>query len=334
MSNTIELLTSKDEKKWDDFVESHPLTRFSFLTNYKSVIEATFGYSPRYFIFKKNGVIKGIFPSFLVNGNLISLPFCVYGGILVQDLNIKEISLIFKKIKSEYKSITIRGLEQKINCLFSNYLYPCGLLSLDSEENLRKNKINRSIKKNINRAKKFNLKIFKDNSTVSIKNIFYPLYLKEMKKFGSPPHSLIFFLNFIKYFKKKVHILYVKNMENVVISSLFGIGCGDNFYIAYNPSISRFYFQRPNDFIHWEMIRWAYKKGYKYFDFGPMRYEGQANFKKKWGVEQIKYFIYSSREESISNVNKFGFLSSFWKIFMPISLSKKIGPIIRKKFAI
>lgn len=334
MSITIELLISKDEKKWDNFVENHPLTRFSFLTNYKSVVETTFGYSPRYFMAKKNGMIKAVFPSFLINGNLISLPFCVYGGILTQNLNSKEVTLIFKKIKNEYKSITIQGFEQKINCLFSNYLYPCGLLSLDTEENLWKNKIDRSIKKNINRAKEFNLKVFEDNSAISIKSIFYPLYLKEMKKFGSPPHSLIFFLNFIKYFKEKVHVLYVKNTEGIIVSSLFGIGGGNNFYIAYNPSLSNFYFQRPNEIIHWEMIKLVYKEGYKFFDFGPMRYEGQANFKKKWGIEQIKYFEYFSKKGNISNTDKFGFLSSFWKTFVPISLSEKIGPIIRKKLVI
>ncbi len=174
MSIEIKLLTQQDEKDWDYFAENHPLSRYSFLTGYKKVIEKSFDYQARYWLFKKAGEIQGIFPSFLVKGRLISIPFAVYGGILIKDLNSEEISSVMEKIKEEYKSITIFGIEQKIDCLPSNCLYQCGILLLDSPENLWHNQLDRAVKKNIKKAQSFNLKVYSDNSEESLKNIFYP----------------------------------------------------------------------------------------------------------------------------------------------------------------
>jgi lipid II:glycine glycyltransferase (peptidoglycan interpeptide bridge formation enzyme) len=327
----LKILTPQDEKDWDNFVENHPLSRYSFLTGYKKAVEQSFGYEAKYWFIKKSGEIQGVFPSFLIKGHLISIPFAVYGGILSDNLSPDEISLALEEIKKKYKSMTIFGLEQKINCLTSNCLYQCGILTLNSAENLWQNKLDRAAKKNINKAQSFNLEAYVDNSEENLKNIFYPLYLKEMKRLGSPPYGLDFFLNTLRFLKDKVKIMYIKNSKNIILASLFGIGCGNYFYIAYNPSLPEFYFQRPNDYLHWEMIKQAYKDGYKYFDFGPMRYEGQIRFKEKWGVEPVNYYIYSNKKTRNPKQRNFKMISKGWKLFMPIWFSKKIGPWIRKK---
>jgi lipid II:glycine glycyltransferase (peptidoglycan interpeptide bridge formation enzyme) len=285
-------------------------------------------------LLREDNVVKGIFPAFFIRNKLISLPFSAYGGLLGNGLSEQKINFFFNILKKKFKSVIFWGKYREFTNLFNRYIYDYGVLSLDEDNKLWKEKLDRSIKKNIKKAKEFNLNIYSDNSREGIQNVFYPLYLLEMKKFGTPPMPLCFFLNLSESFGNKVQILYAKNNCDRVISSLFGIGCGNNFYIAYNPSLPDFHYQRPNDYIHWEMIKHAYSQGYKYFDFGPMRYGGQIKFKEKWGIKRVKCFIYSNNKNIRLRKEGGGFYSKLWKWFVPIWLSKRIGPFIRKKLAI
>lgn len=331
----IKLLTDGREKEWDDFIKNQKEARFSFLAGYKKVVKNAFDFAPKYFIWEKYNKIQGILPCFFINGELVSIPFGIYGGLLTDVLEEKEISLGLTSIKKEFPKILITGVKNDILAknFQGQFLHYCSFLRLEKEETMWR-KFNYAARKNIKKARDFEIEIFQDNSKEAIKKWFYPLYLKEMKGFGTPPHRLKFFLNFNEFLGQELKILFAKTKDGKITASLFGVGCFDkNFYIYSNPSLEKYRFQRPNDLLHWEMIKNAYQDGYSCFDFGPMKYEGQKKFKEKWATEKIEYWQYSCGITKSTGRYFQKFFSFGWRYLMPEFLAVKIGPWVRKFLA-
>lgn len=338
MKISIKILTPEREKEWDEFIHNREGGRFSFLTGYKKVVEETFGYIAKYFIFEKDNKIVGVFPSFLAGKKLMSVPFGVYGGLLGSfgdSLDKKALDDFFNKRKEEFPKIEVNGVKNDLlrNSLESECSHHCALLELGtrSEEALW-DSFDYAVRKNIKKAQDFGVEVFQDNSKQAIEKWFYPLYLREMKMFGTPPYPLKFFLNFSEFLSEELKVFFAKTKDGKVVANLFGIGCQrQNFYIHFNPSWEKYRYQRPNDLLHWEMIKQAKKDGYSFFDFGPMKYEGQKRFKEKWGIKKIEYWQYSSDEIKSGKVQGQKVFSFVWKYLMPNFLAQRIGPIIRKK---
>ena len=86
-------LTSSQTVKWDAFVEACPHATFFHRAGWKQVIEEAFGHVTHYLYAESGGEIKGVLPlvhmkSHLFGNALISTPFCVYGGVVSEDVDV------------------------------------------------------------------------------------------------------------------------------------------------------------------------------------------------------------------------------------------------------
>src|SRR2546426_1483941 len=75
-----------DFSRWDEFVAGCPEATFFHRAGWKTVIERAFGHRTKFLYAEAGGRIEGILPlaevrSILFGHALVSLPFCVYGGI-------------------------------------------------------------------------------------------------------------------------------------------------------------------------------------------------------------------------------------------------------------
>ena len=82
----IKELTTADVTRWDAFVAGNAEATFFHRAGWKDVIERAFGHRMYLLYAERNGQIEGIFPlghvrSLLFGNALISVPFCVYGGV-------------------------------------------------------------------------------------------------------------------------------------------------------------------------------------------------------------------------------------------------------------
>ena len=73
--------------------------------------------------------------------------------------------------------------------------------------------------------------------------------------------------------------------------------CYKNLVYAWFAGSDDTYFKmRPNDFLMWNVIVWAHRNGYKYFDFGgggePGVPYGVRDYKMKYGCEIADYGRY------------------------------------------
>src|SRR5258706_98855 len=79
-------LQAVDLSRWGDFVSPCPQGTFFHRAGWKTVIERAFGHRTKFLYAEAGGRIEGVLPlaelsSALFGHALVSLPFCVYGGI-------------------------------------------------------------------------------------------------------------------------------------------------------------------------------------------------------------------------------------------------------------
>jgi hypothetical protein len=91
---TIRLATEKDAASWDDYVNAHPEGSFFHRYGWKRLIESTYRYPGHYLLAEEAGRVVGVLPlgevkHLLFGHSLVSVPFCVYGGVLADDDGIR-----------------------------------------------------------------------------------------------------------------------------------------------------------------------------------------------------------------------------------------------------
>jgi CelD/BcsL family acetyltransferase involved in cellulose biosynthesis len=344
-----------DAVQWDEFVERQSEARFSHLWHYGAVTEC-YGYQRHNFCFLRDGKIVAVLPtveakSMLFGRRLISQPFSEYGGFLISpDLDADEVSEVF--------SLMGGYLKQNATCdvaeLHGNHGVPMALRDrapfmgtnphhvayLDvrhPQEHLWRNVINHSARKSVSKARKSGVVISEECTDDLIRDAFFPLYLKSMKRLGSPPHTVGYYLACFRLFGSKMRILWAHSGEKR-IAALLGFSCGKRINIINTVSDPEYWHLSPNDLLHWEFICTTAREGFDYFDFGSVRYQGQDTFKKKWGCEMEEhrqYFL--TREAKPTMARTFdssgGMMtraSRLWSRYMPAPISTRLGPTIRQ----
>ena len=88
--------------------------------------------------------------------------------------------------------------------------------------------------------------------------------------------------------------------------------------------------------LYWSMLKYGCENGYACFDFGRSTpNEGTYKFKKQWGAKPKTLYWHTvfSNSKTLDDrdpeKSKFDKAISFWKK-LPVPLTKKIGPRIRK----
>jgi len=82
-------LQPEDAARWDQFVLACPDATFFHRAGWKTVIERAFAHRTRFLYAEAEGRIEGVLPlaevrSALFGHALVSLPFCVYGGVAAE----------------------------------------------------------------------------------------------------------------------------------------------------------------------------------------------------------------------------------------------------------
>lgn len=357
----MKILEENNEKQWQDFVSEQNCVPPQFTLGWKDFVYKTYkNCEPIYYINLKEEIVKTIFPFFLVKSKifgdrLISQPFIDIGGLLGEfDKNfmLNVINNLKEQFKGKATNIEIRlntfsenYKEFETFLLNQNFDKKSGkqqfILRLRKEEDLW-NSFKRITRKGIKKANKSGLKLNEINNEKEIE-IFYKLYLKRMKNFGTPQHSYDYFLNLFAEMKENFKGLNCYKDEKL-IGSLIVLYTKDYMYAAYNFSEYEFLMYQPNDLLYWEIIKWAIKKDIKYFDFGQCEAnaeekthaEGIYNFKSKWlgDLYERQSFYYCFKQDSKQDIkSKKDNLIKIWRK-LPLFVIKRLGPKIASQLAL
>lgn len=356
----IELLNIANTPIWNKFIAEVEGIEFFFTLEWKKIIERVFNLKPFYYLIREKGEAVAIAPFFLIvspifGNRFISLPFTDYGGVYfrkdvaVSNQNniimslLEKIGLLVKQYRIGY--IEIRGYQPakpicgNIN-FFSESPYVCFSLKLDQPFDDIVSRFSRSvkrvIKKNQERMVNEQVRIFRCQENKDLDKI-YNIYLRNMRKFGSPPLSM-------SYLKAEWDILRKKNMFEIFTAYYKDNIIGSTSLLVFKKKIygelmmSNTLFDRlsPKTILLYETIKWAQHNGFYSYDLGrTRRCTGVYEYKNKWGGEETNinysFLVYNQKYDTRLDAvqNKFSIPRKLIKN-LPLSLLEAIGPIIRK----
>lgn len=203
------------------------------------------------------------------------------------------------------------------------------ILKLADEEILWRN-LDKKVRNQIRRAREHNLKIKEGKSLLKE---FYPLYRKVMAKKGSPPYGPQFFKGIIDEFQKRAKV-FIAEYQDIPVAGMIAVQFNDRLASLWAASDYDYRHLNPNDFLYWEVIKWAAKNNFQCFDFGRSpKGSGTYSFKKQWGGIE-KPFLHKdclspSGRRLVPKTTQSKWLARFWKL-VPSPIANWLGPIIRK----
>lgn len=344
---------SNDPIAWDGFVERHQEGRFCHLFAYGEVVRC-YGYTPIRLSFLRDrdliAILAGsLTDSLLFGRKLVSQPFSEYGGLLVDpsvtEGEMAEIYALLDQYLSRHPQLLSmemhgdHGVPPNLRpgpFVLQN-AHEVAVLALDRPSaDLLQNVVQYSVRKGVNKARSHDVETVEECSLKVLRERFYPLYLKSMKRLGVPPHSIDYYLRSFELFGPRMKIFWAVR-QNEFLAGLLGFVCGGRTNIVNIVSTRDAWQHSPNDLIHWEFIKWASDAGLKWFDFGSVRYEGQRIYKKKWGTVFMPhgYHVLSQQSHEISvafssSSPRMTKISNVWSTYVPAYIAQLAGPIIRR----
>ena len=305
----VSLINPLNDKSWDDFVLKHKYGSIYHLSNWSSILQKTFSYTPYYLAMHDNeGKIKAGIPFMLIKSwltgnrliNLPRLPFCdpladddnlpIFIQLLVgmvKDRKIRYFEIKTQRNKSVYKSVILKSYAG----------YKNHVLRLDGDLDEIWKSFDRScVRQRISKAKKMNV-IIREGKDIEDLKIFYSLFKNITEKHVIPLKPFNYFYNIWEEFHPKGMLtLLIAEVQGEPAATTMSFAFRRTMYYEYlglNYNLSNYC---PGQLIVWELIQKSYKEGLELFDFGvtSLNNPGLIDYKKRWGAVEndISYFYY------------------------------------------
>lgn len=348
------IICSKYDSRWDEFVHAHPAGTFFHQWCWREIISRQFGYEPYYVVAEDLGRIQGILPLFLVRSlvfgrSLVALPWAVYGGAVAQStaaeaLLINKALEIAKQRGAKY--VELRGnpyTEQKVGMVPTSSvaavkqkdLYFTFMGPIDSSDDVNMSRIPRKQRRMVRQGEKHKLRSVIDNARL---REFYTVYASSVHNLGTPVFGYSYFEKLVTSLGDACQVFLIEHGEKV-IAAVMVFFYKDQVMPYYGGALKEYLSLAPNDFMYWEVLRYAAAHGYKIFDFGRSKEgTGAFNFKRHWGFEPRRlpyhYYPVTSREiPDTSALNpKLQWAIRIWRT-LPLKLTLAIGPRIIRHLA-
>lgn len=340
MSLTVREMTEVDTSRWDTFVDQCETATFFHRSEWRQLLDKTFGHRPHFLMAEQGGEIVGILPlaevkSALFGYSLASLPFCVYGGIAAVN---DEASDALRMAACELaQSLGVDALEMR-NSEPSGTGWPTKELyytfrkGIDADNDVNLKAIPNRQRAMIRKGIKGGLRSEETSDTSRL----YRVYSESVRNLGTPVFTRRYFDALCNAFGTDCRILMICDGDEDVAGVM-------SFYFKgevlpyYGGSIARARsIKGCNDFMYWELMRRSSDEGLHTYDFGRSKSgTGPYSFKKNWGFppKELPYEYYLVKADSMPNVNpnnpKYKLLVDTWRR-LPLPVANFIGPFIAR----
>ncbi|MEO8837419.1 MAG: FemAB family XrtA/PEP-CTERM system-associated protein, partial [Herbaspirillum sp.] len=219
---TVKLMQSSDMERWDNFVLTCPDATFFHRAGWQTVIERAFGHKTWFMYAETNGNIEGVLclaeiNSVLFGHSLISLPFCVYGGIAavneqsraVLNRRAQELADELKVGHLEYRNMMPRHPDWKSKDLYVTFRKEI-LPSVDENMNAIPRKQRAMVRKGIKHGLQSSLDDHLDR--------FFTAYSTSVHRLGTPVFSKKYFQLLKQTFGKDCEIQTITNEDRIIAS--------------------------------------------------------------------------------------------------------------------
>ncbi|MGH7088954.1 MAG: GNAT family N-acetyltransferase, partial [Stellaceae bacterium] len=252
-----------DRAAWDCFVEQHEQGRFCHLYSYGDVV-ACYGYKPERLAFLDGRNLVGVLPaaltaSLLLGRKLVSQPFSEYGGLLLDPtLGGEDVCRVYALLEAylnrhrHLRALELHGAHgvpasHRPGPFVVEHPHHVAVLALDRPpDQLWRNVVQHSVRKGVTKAQTNGVAAFEECDAAVLRERFYPLYLKSMKRLGVPPHALAYYLRCFEFLGSRMKIFWAAR-ERQILAGLLGFVCGKRVNIVNIVSDPESWKYAPND---------------------------------------------------------------------------------------
>lgn len=333
----VRLLKPEDAGRWDGFVASCPDATFFHRAGWQTVIEQAFGHRTWFYYAERGGEIVGVLPlaeirSRLFGHSLCSLPFCVYGGIatasddarLALDCTAQALARNLGVDHLEYRHRTPQHTDWPTKHLYTTFRKS---LLADDEQNML------AIPKKQRAMVRKGIKAGLQSRVGDDIDDFFNAYSTSVHRLGTPVFSRKYFRLLKKTFGDDCELMTVVN-EGRIVTGLMSFYFRDEVLPYYGGGTDEARTVAGNDFMYWELMRRASRRGARLFDFGRSKVgTGAFDFKKNWGFtpQALHYEFQLHRAKAMPDHNPLNpkykrFIDAWRKL--PLPVANFIGPFV------
>jgi FemAB-related protein (PEP-CTERM system-associated) len=328
-----------DEARWDEFVLNCPEATFFHRAGWKRVIERAFGHKTWFLYAESEGHIQGILPLAEINSRLfghalISLPFCVYGGIAAtSEAAAQALDQAAQALARQQNvdHLEYRNLKPVHPDWPGKDLYVTFRKEIDPDVERNMLAIPRKQRAMVRKGIKAGLASEIDDGVER----FFSVFADNVHRHGTPALPKRYFALLKETFGSDCEVLSVLK-DGQVLSSVLSFYFRDEVLPYYAGDTLAARDVAANDFKYWELMRRACERGIKVFDYGrSKRGTGPFDFKKNWGFEPqpLHYEYQLHRAKAVPDHNplnpKYQLFIKAWQK-LPLPLANFIGPHIVK----
>ena len=327
---------------WNRYVEATTAATFYHRAEWRRILETVFGLETHYLLAKRDGTICGVLPlarvrSMLFGDALISTPFCVYGGIVANDVPTRDAlgdAAFALARERQVGHIELRQLHgagpdwprRDGYCTFSKFL------DVDVEKNFLD--VPRKQRAMIRKGISAKLKSREDADI----DVFYRIYATSLRNLGTPVYPRAYLTALKQVFADDCQILTVEE-NGQPVSSVMSFFFRDQVLPIYAGGLAAARKCHAYDFMYWEVMRQACCRGIRQFDYGrSIVGTGSYHFKKNWGFEPtpLDYRIQLIAARSITDLKptnpRLALAIATWK-HLPLAITNRLGPMFAKGLA-
>ncbi|RBW50240.1 FemAB family XrtA/PEP-CTERM system-associated protein [Marinobacter sp. F3R11] len=340
--------------EYDQYVVGHPQATPYHHSAWLQATESAYGHTAWLVSVHSNGSLCGVLPLVEVrppvgSASLVSLPFCDLGGALADNVDIVERLLAEAKALAKtnrIKTLEIRAggvaldAEQGIDDLAGNTKVRM-LCDLPESSEILFKSYKPKLRSQIRKAEKNGLRAELREGADAI-DLFYDVFSQNMRRLGSPVHSLEWFKDLKAAYGDSLLTGVVFQGDKPVGAGIVLLG-GKQACIPWASTLEEFNRLAPNMLLYWTFLSHVCDLGYTCFDFGRSTLgEGTYRFKKQWGAQpyELIWTDYldgvknTARAEtsrvSTSNVSRLRpLIENIWRR-LPLPMANWLGPKLRR----
>ncbi|MFW5775153.1 MAG: GNAT family N-acetyltransferase [Chitinivibrionales bacterium] len=344
------------DNQWNDYIQNHRLASVYHHTSFRNAVAATYGHEPFYLIaLDEHGAARGVLPLFvikrpLIGRELVSLPFCDYGGLLADCFDTgaalfrkamelaRELRCTQTQLRQTYPltylSDILREFTPGKKVVLAEITSKVGMrLTFDGTPNDLFSSFPAKLRAQIRKPMKqgYNSRV----GGAELLKDFYSVFVRNMHYLGSPVHSVNLMKNVLLTYREKAR-LFVVYKGTIPVAGSMTIGFRDTLVNPWASFLREYRRDSPNMLLYWTMLEYAAINGYSTFDFGrSTRDESTYRFKEQWGAkpQSLHWYCAGVGNESIKQSDSQASLrktfETMWQ-HLPMGVTAMLGPAVRK----
>ncbi|MBT8447617.1 MAG: FemAB family PEP-CTERM system-associated protein [Gammaproteobacteria bacterium] len=341
IETSVRPLRAEDRQAWSDFVDQHAGASFFHDIKWHDIVAGS-GNRPHFLIATAGDIVRGVLPlarvrSRLFGDALISLPFCTHAAALGADdetalkLDNGAIDLAARLGVDYLEMRRLNGArtDMQTKDLYYNFFKS---LSEDDDENLKA--IPRKQRAMVRKGIAAGLRTEIDQDVTR----FFPIYARSVRNLGTPVLARSHFQRLVESFGDRCEVAIVLREDEPVsaVLSFYHRGCVMPYYGGGTPAAREC---KAFDFMYWDLMCRAVKRGCREFDYGRSKKgTGAFSFKKNWGFEPrpLPYQYHMPGGGALPDVSpsnpRYALFIRLWKQ-LPLPIANRVGPLLARKLS-